>query len=191
MKFPLLIVVFLIAVASVSAAPVYWTVFDDAGAASDVVNGANFAASMKASAGVSFSGKTESQVATSGQNMEDAFIARFDGKNVEISYGSNSAFADVVDVARTYLRDQGFSVTVREYDEHNTNAPTRSPPSAPSKEEETAGDASPIESGAEAVIPEPIAVLPQEEPVAQDATEQEEEHGFFGRIWRWFADLFS
>ncbi len=191
MKFPLVIVAFLITVASVSAAPVYWTVFDDAGAASDVVNGANFAASMKASAGVSFSGKTESQVSTSNQDMNDAFLVRFDGTNVEISYGSNSAFDDIADVARVYLRDQGFSVTAREYDERNTEAPTRSPPSAPPKEEETTEEESPIESGAEAVIPEPIAVIPQEEPAAQEAIEHEEERGFFGRIWHWFSDIFS
>jgi hypothetical protein len=194
MKFPFLLVTFLVAIASVSAAPAYWTVFDDAGAASDVVNGANFAASMKATVGVSFTGMTESQATASNQDVDDLFVVRLHGTTAEISYGTDNAFDEVADVARTYLRDQGFSVTVSDTPQENREAPTRAPPTTAPTENPTPKPKNDVIENANAVLVPPPQPLPT--PVADPQPqapepEVEEQPGFFTRLWTWFVDIFS
>ncbi len=180
------------------AQPVYWTVVADDGTAADVVNAANFAASMKASADVSFAGKTESQVADADQDPADLLTVHLQGDEAQIVYGTDPAFEQIADLAKRYLRDQGFTVTIREG--VDTSAPVREPPRTmpvpledlptdPTPVEEAAVVTQPVDDGAQALgIPAPGSdTVGATEPTA----DADQDAGPFVRLWRWIAALFS
>ena len=162
---------------------VYWTVVPDDGTASDVVNAANFAASMKASVGVTFSGRTDSQVEQSWPNQE-RFLVRFEGRTAVIT----AADEELADVARRYLEEQGFAVSQDAADE-----PEEEPEEEP--ETEDAGREAPEEP---AIIYTDYVVEAPDERAADrpmdsepDDAAVEQPPGFLRRLWGWFARVFS
>jgi len=199
-QFPLLVLLCVLLLPSALANPVYWTVVADDGTAADVVSAANFAASMKASADVSFSGKTESQVADADQDPADLLTVHLQGDTAEIVYGTNPAFEQIADLAARYLRDQGFTVTTSEG--VDTAAPVREPPRVlpvPVKNtpavlttvNQTAPIAQPPDDREQTinnVAPEPTSNMTLE---TEPTPVVDQETGPFTRFWRWLVALFS
>ena len=179
------------------AQPVYWTIVADDGTAADVVNAANLAASMKASVDVSFTGKTESQVADTDQDPTTLLTIHLQGSDAEIAYGTDPAFSTVVDVAQRYLEEQGFTVSVTSG--VDTAAPARAPPrSMPVPDGLSPEDPTPVLEEQLIVARQPVdvgiapdAAAPVADPGPTGAKERAEEPNVFTRLWRWFVSLIS
>ncbi len=178
----------------------YWTVVQDNAPASEVIAAANFAASMKSAADVSFTGKTRSQVsdALRAQDLDDTLIVFFDGKSAKIMQGTLPELDLAAREAQAYLRDQGYTVTmssdtrILEGDSMG-NGDTRTPSSSPPAVENVT--AAPQQQGGNEVLqtpdmPQPAAENTDTAPPMPPAQAPEQE-GAFSRFWQWFAGLFS
>jgi hypothetical protein len=190
MKRPLIAALFLVLLLapSINAASDYWTVNADDGKAVDVVAAANFAASMKANAGVSFSGRTDSQLPS---NLGDAFLVRIQGDEATISV-RGSADSSLVELAAEYLQHQGFSVDVQKRPTSMTVEPDIE--DYPAEDQATTEDEPQEEPKDYAPVPPPTiadAIEPLEPPLPELVEEPQERPGIFSRLWNWFAELFS
>lgn len=208
MRVFILLALLLVPLVAAHGHPEYWTVVYDDASASDVVSAANFAASMKGSVAVDFTGKTFSQArdAMLTQELDETFIVIFDGTEATIMA---DGFSQVTQASRTYLERQGFSVDVVQPDEsfflpeQNEEEPEVCPMDA-----KVCPDGSTVgrdPDNCEEFLPCP------EEPVAQDVTSgaekdiDEDDHqpmplpedpedtgpNVFVRVWQWFTGIFG
>jgi ABC-type Na+ efflux pump permease subunit len=183
----IVVALLILALVPTALAEQYWTVVDDDAPAANVVHAANFAGSMKASAGASFTGKTSSQAADALQDVDpdEVFIATFDGDSVTIA-ANGDRFDSLLGIAVSYLDARAVS--------------QRDEPASPSQdgqEQETS----------EGQGNEPVVVIagPEREDsaleqaphapsdgAAQDGEKDAEESpGLLARLWHWFVDLFE
>lgn len=196
-----LLMVFLLTVsfASASWSP-YFTVVDDTAPASVVVDAANFAASMKASTAVSFSGRVVPDVLSTKPGDEE-FLVVFDGKTAWILRDPKStiAYFDTVEpTAKAYLEDQGFTVldSPPSSQSEKKTVIQETKPSAPSPEVNETSENSPLAP----VAPQPVVDVQEEEFMPEPDKEwtqedtskpDDETPGVLSRLWRWFVDIFE
>jgi len=170
--------------------------------ASDVVLGANFAASMKANTGITFTSAIDTDAYASITSLAGKTIIVINGKEKRIKIlGSNSQAAQ-------YFREQGFSVAeiaspVKEdlllqtpvpatkpavIDERPEEAPDTQDEKTPEPQEQDVPQEPAKEPEKPLLQPkdsEPV----QDEPMPEVLT-QSDTPGLFSRIWGWFAGLF-
>lgn len=190
--------------AALAATPSYYTVVDDDAPASDVVSAANFAASMKGSVAVTFSGKLASDMeGMTGAQLQDSVIVVFDGRDARILRGGNPAFDaqfdDVVEASQIYLDRQGFDVTVgtaspaefgsSDDADSDGGAAGEAEPEAPETTAPARNTTNTTQQDADDLVVEVQA--PQEQELPPPAPEAPEEPGVFSRMWRWFAGIFD
>jgi hypothetical protein len=156
---------------------------------SDVVIAANFAASMKATLGVTFAPTLDedaNKVDFSGKT-----VVVIDGRNREVKiFGTSNAAA----VASSYFTRQGFDVEMEstaEGDDIIVERETIPPPPPLQRPNVTnitsAGNATNITEallGIPADVREPSAPVPP-------APEPEQQQGIFRKAWTWISSLFS
>jgi hypothetical protein len=189
-----IMLVFLIAIVFVSASTLpsqYIVVIGERAPASDAVIGANFAASMKASVGVTFSSALDTQLyeTITEQELASKTIVVIDGESRKVRILGTSS---VVEVANTYFTRQGFTVDeVTSPDRVDVllqppiTAPVQIIPEDIIEEPIDArieDSQTPVPSPDEAVE-EPTA--PAVPPVAEPETP-----GLLKRVWQWFAGWF-
>lgn len=181
MRFPVPLIMLVLTV-PLGLAQSYWTVVDDDGRAADVVQAANFAASMKASTGVEFSGRTMSQARGEVSDVDDLFVVFFRGERATImaDYGE---FSDLFGTASRLLEDRGLSVTIVEPDASLFGVEEEEP--APVAEEAVPEEPIPEP------VPEPLVQETVEEPVEETVAPPPAREGFFKRVTGWFARLFG
>lgn len=195
----------LLVVPLASAQSEYWAIAAEDGTTMDVVNAANFAASMKGSVAVSFTGKTFEQARDSliEQPLEDTVAVVFDGDDALVM-ANEDRFPKVVEASVKYLRGQGFSVDVEDPDtsyflgEEEVENPQACPMDA-----KVCPDGSSVGRNPETCefLPCPVVPEPREEPPAQiDEDDEfvppprdlvEDRPNVLVRVWRWFAGIFS
>jgi len=171
------------------------TIVEDDGPISNVVNAANFAANMKALAGVTFTGVLASEEDISVAIRSDPVMrVIFDGDTAQI-VADEDEFSTEIEIARSYLEDQGFTVELFK------------------------PEGRPLRAAVETEAPEPAVVIPEvgdEVLVAEDADgkvrgwdyadketidnsppnppdpdQVERSSNVFVRVWRWFVHLFN
>ena len=159
----------------------YWAVVREDGTTQDVVNAANFAASMKGSVATTFESRTDEQIIEADPEFDEVLAVLFEGDDLIVMQGDDPAFQRVVDNIVVYAQNQGFDV-----------------------EFESGEDVFPQPEQIE--VPEPVEELPEvddevivqeePEPAPPPAYESEpqpapERPNVFVRVWRWFAGIFS
>ena len=185
---------FILALLALPAHAAYYvTVVDDAALASDVVNAANFAASMKASAGVSFTGVLASEAPMRIAVRSDP-VMRVDLRGMEATIlADEGEFSGVIDVATRYLEGQGFDVRVNpsEGNGRMQRVPLDIEDETPQErltEDVPADDTQDIEELEEDVV------QPVEDDLPVDAAPDAQEPptpGVFSRFWGWLKGLFN
>lgn len=196
-KMALLVALLLLAATPLALAEEYWTVVYEDGDPRDVINAANFAASMKGSAAVTFTGKTEVQAREELISTRDVLAVVFSGREVLILEGSNIP-QNVIENVQVYLARQDFALSygrpsdLLEGEDVEENAPELPEPD-------------PVEEPNPVEAPDPVNVSepsqepqePQEESPPQELPEQEREDrqakgpSILVRVWRWFSGIFS
>lgn len=179
----------------VSAAQ-YWTVVPDEGSTINVVNGANYAATMKSSASTEFTGKTVSQAKQElvTTDIEDVFIVIFQGSSVIIMPGEDVDNEQILEATQRYLDDQGYDYSVEEPNMEYFFGEEKEDAKEPVADE-------PVDDHTDESIEEEIAEEEQvqnvsdrptlEPPVAPEPEpDKEDGPGFFARTWRWLMSLF-
>lgn len=179
----------------------YITLVDEDGPVTNVLNAANFAATMTA-LDVTFTGLTvnEARDQLTKKGVENSLLVYFDENRVTLYKGTRGTIPEVADAAEGYLNDQGFSVAsvgplfevnepvaqeTKEREEPEVEEPE--PVEEERVEEEILVDEEPqtnpptIEAEAEPVVPEPEEEIEEPEP---------EEPGIIAKIWRWIIKLF-
>lgn len=184
----------------------YWTVVRDNAPASDVVSAANFAATMKANAGVTFTGKLASdakfELFAQSSPVLEVFFSGKSARIVEYPTGDEPEFSRAIEVAESYLRSQGFSVSREEPSLTGVDDVT---PSGNDKLDNSGGSQEAVDDSAPAVdLEKPVLAQEEEQRVVgvdeQRATAQTpppppasepEAPNLFVRMWRWFTGVFS
>ncbi|MBR9701122.1 hypothetical protein GOV11_04625 [Candidatus Woesearchaeota archaeon] len=189
MKFAIILLIFLFTMTSAVALD-YWIVVEEEGTAIDVIHGIDYAASMKATLGVTFESKLEEDARDEIAFRDgDVFAVTFRGDAVEILFPTASSYDRLTEASSIYLRDQGFDVTLVPQEKSELMEEDE-PVELPEIEDEVIVE--------EIIEPEPVLIA---EPVVEEQIDAPsldvvpedtvKKPNFIVRMWRWFVGIFS
>ena len=184
---------------SVVQAESYYIVVGETAPVTDVITGANFAASMRASTGVTFRSALDTEIHDELTSFDGKTIAVIDGKNIRV-LGSGS----VASAAEDYFEGQGFSVERVASPSNSDLLVGPAPQKINAHVDETDAPVAIVDEievpDVEEFVPEEIIEIEEynkELEQAANVTIQEtvqsqepEKPGVFTRVWRWIKGLF-